>query len=606
MLSDLDEWRSTARGRSGAPARRRSMGTILTSLLALMVLVASFGAALVLLANRAYENRIHPAVVLGDVPVGSLTSEEAADVLEARLGGFLEEPVTLRLGQRTWQPSVEELGLGVDIEASVRNAFAAGWERQVLLAAAGALLGREEPVTVPVVMTLDQQQLDVYFNDLAQQVNQDPVNPRVLISGDEVSVEGGSEGFTFLREETASALRRAVATLENRPVDVQVYASEGRISEASIRRAEEQARNVVSGPVLLETDGQRWEISPKQLGDWLRSVTSEGQGGLTELAVTLDEVEVENYLKRAAQELERPARSARLQWVDNRVQVLRPSEAGRRLEVEAATDAVQQAALSEARVVQLPVSPVPPRVSEASIQTLGISQLISTGESFYRGAPEEHVHNVRKASDAVTGYVVLPGDEFSFAEAVGELDEDQGYRPELVGDGERGLQGPWTGVTQVATTVFRAALYGGLPIQQRNAAPYRVPYFEQGAQPPGTEAVIALPDQDLRFQNDSSSALLVQVLVGDGEMRVELYGPNLRRDVDIAPPEVTNVIQPEGDVYWDDPASDQEGTILYAPAQAGQDVVIRRTIRSDGGPAEEETFFTAYEPLPTIYIGSQP
>lgn len=606
VLSDLDEWRNTTRGRSRRPERQNRRHGLLSSLLALLLLFVVSGAALTWLANRAYQNRIHPAVVLGDIPVGSLTAQQAADKVEARLAPFLDEPVTLSLGQRMWQPSTEELGLSVDVGSSVQRAMSAAPDSSPLLAAARALLGRQPPATVPLIVSLDQQQLDIYLSDVAQQVNHDPVNPRVLVSGEDVSVEAGGQGFTFLREETVAELRRAVTALDNRSVPVQVFASEGRVSDESIRRAEEQARQVLSGPILLEAEGRRWEVPARQLGEWLRSQVRDGENGQTELSVALDRMEVETYLQRIAQQVNQAARSARLQWVDGRVQVLRPSEPGRRLELGAAADAVQRAALGEGRLVQLPVSPAPARVSEASSQTLGIATLLGTGESFFQNAPEEHAENVRLAADAVTGYVVLPGEEFSFAEAVGEVSEERGYRPELIGDGERGLQGPWTGVTQVGTAIFRAALRSGLPVQERNAAPYRVPYYEQGGQLTGTEAVISLPDQDLRFQNDTRTALLVQVLVGEGQIRVELYGGSVQREVEVVPSEVTNVVQPEGDVYWNDPASDTEEPRLYAPAQAGQEVVVRRRIRRTNAPVEEETFFTSYEPLPTVFIGERP
>ncbi len=606
VLSDLDEWRSTTRGRSRKPERQERRRGLLRSLLALLLLFVVAGAALTWLANRAYQDRIHPAVVVGDVPVGSLTAQQAADKLQGRLEPFLDEPVTLRLGQRTWQPSTEELGLSVDIDASVQRAFSAPTADPPIVAAGRALLARQTPVTVPLVIMLDQEQLDIYLNDVAEQVNQDPINPRVLVSGEDVSVEAGGQGFTFLREETVAELRRSVTALDNQPVQVQVFASEGRVSGESIERAEEQARQVVSGPVLLEAEGRRWEIPARQLGEWLRSQARDGENGQTELAVALDRVEVETYLQRIAQQVSQPPLSARLQWVDGRVEVLRPSEPGRRLELAAAADAIERAALSEARLVQLPVSPAPPRVTEASSQTLGIDKLLGTGEAFFQGAPDEHAENTRRAADAVTGYVVLPGEEFSFSEAVGEVSEESGYRSELIGDGERGLQGPWTGVTQVGTAIFRAALRTGLPVQERNAAPYRVPYYEQGGQITGTEAVISLPEQDLRFQNDTQTALLVQVLVGDGRLRVELYGGSVQRQVEIASPEVTNVVQPVGDVYWDDPATNSEETRLYAPAQAGQEVVVRRRIRTPDAPVEEETFFTSYEPLPSVFIGKQP
>jgi hypothetical protein len=40
---------------------------------------------------------------------------------------------------------------------------------------------------------------------------------------------------------------------------------------------------------------------------------------------------------------------------------------------------------------------------------------------------------------------------------------------------------------------------------------------------------------------------------------------------------------------------------LYASAEEGAEVTVRRTIRRPGEPPEPDTVFSRYEPLPTIY-----
>lgn len=601
VYSELETWRSAARNRPRAPERRLGLPRLFRGLGLLLALLALAGAAGAWIMSSVYEDRIGPNVVAGDVPVGSLTRDEAAERLDERLRRFAEEPVTLRLGERVWQPSAEELGMSVDLERTLDRAFATGREQHPTIGAAYALLGWARPATVPLVLMLDEHQMRRYLEDIANEVQQDSTSPRILVEGTTVRVQGGAEGQTFLREETESRLRSALLSLSPGPVDVQVYRSSGPRDEAALRGAEARARKAVSGPVVLEAEGARREIPAAQLGEWLRTGTKDpGEGG-PGITVSLDPAPLRTYLRGLARAVEQPARSVRLQWVAGQVQVAQPSQPGRELDLEAATKAVEQAAFGDNRIVRLPVRTVAPTVTEGVIQSLGIRQALGTGEAHYGGSPPEHAENASRAADAVTGYVVAQGMEFSLLEAVGQVGEAQGYRPELVGDGERGFDGPWAGISEVSTAVFRAALATGLPVQERNPAPYRVPYFEQEGQGPGREAVVSLGSEDLRFLNDTGAAILVQVLVGENEMRVELYGTDPGRRAELSTPQITNITAPRGELRWTDPAAEGADVRLYAPAAPGAEVLIRRRVLQRGQPTLEESIFTRYEPLPPVY-----
>ncbi|MBA2364364.1 MAG: VanW family protein [Chloroflexia bacterium] len=601
VQAEIEEWRSATRTRPAVPPRRRRRRPWLRALIVTALFFVTVVTASAALLDSVYNGRMHPAIVVGDVPVGSMTPEEATVAVDARLERFRDEPATLTLGKRTWQPSTTDLGVAVDVEGTVRRAQEAGRDRLPLIAVVNTLLGKQEPITVPYVMTIDSEPFRGYLQEIGDQVNQDPIVPRVVVEGGDVTVQGGGQGITFLPEETASRLRQSLLALSTEPVDVQVFTSAGRVDSANARSVQDQASKVVSGPVVLELEGVRREIPAQQLGEWLRS-EPRTVGGRTELAVRLDRVEIETYLRELAKDIDRPGRNARLQWTEGQVQVLQQSAPGRELDRDAAVAAIQNAALSDARVIPAPVRDVAPGVVETNIQSLGIQEQVGAGESNFAGSPVERIENIRKASDAVTGFVVPAGEEFSFAGAVGDVSEEAGYRPELIGDNQRGLQGPWAGISQVSTTVFRAALGSGLATVQRVAAPVRVPYYEEGGAQPGTDAVVTLPGENLRFQNNTTAALLVQIIVGEDEMRVELYGTKPDWEVKLAEPRVENTVEPVGTEYWGDPETESGQTRLYARARAGAEIVINRQVRRPGQVPLEENYYSAYEPLPSIFV----
>jgi len=549
------------------------------------------------LTASAYNDRVYPQVTAGDVAVGSLTPDEAEQKVALALESFLASPVTLQLGEATWTPSAADIGLSVDVEATVRRAFLAGRNETVLLPLLRTLTGRGEPIAVPFVLVLNEEEMQRYLDDVGAQVTRDAASPVLRVSGETVEIVGGDAGITFLPEETRAGLLAALRTGAPSTIPVQVFSQAGPIPPEAAARAEQTAKQIVSAPLRLESEGRAWEITTQQLREWVRSTPGEGA-----LQVGLDEVQLNSYLEGVAREASAPAQSVRLQWLDGRLEVTRPSQNGRRLDVAAAVRTIQRAAPSNSRTVQLPVRLIAPPVTEGAAGSLGIEQLVATGDSTYRGSPPERIANVDKASGAVTGFVVPADAVFSFAEAVGEVTEEAGYQPELVGDGRRSIQGEISGISQVSTTVFRAALRAGLPILERHASQYRHEYYEQGEQPPGTDAVVTLPGQDLKFENTTGGALLVQIVVGDAVMRVELYGPPTGWTVEIPAPEVGGETPAQGEVVWRDPLPGVQGPVVYLVSRPGGDVVVTRRVLLNGVLRSEDSYNSQYDPLPTVVV----
>lgn len=601
MGQDIETWRTTARNRTYVKSGGSRVKRLMRALVLPLILLGALVGAAAWLGSAAYSNRTYPQVVAGDVPVGSLTPQQAAQKLDQRVGGFLDSPVTLRLGEQTWAPSASAIGLDVDVSETVRRAASAGRDKNILSAVADTLLGRQRPVTVPFVLTIDRERLSGYLADIGESVDRQPVSPNVSVNGSSVSIVGGGPGYTFLQQETEARVLTALSTLSEDPVDVQVFTTQGSIPEAEVDRAQADASKIVGGPLTLEGGGQRWEVAQTRLRNWVRSEVRTGSGDAARLEISLDPVQLRTYLEGIGREIARPPENARLQWVNGQVQLARPSRSGRQLDVDRAIELIQAAALSDNRTVQLPLLNLPPSVSEASISSLGIKALIGTGESKFAGSPPERVANIRTAASSVTGYVVPAGETFSFRVAIGGVSEKR-YKPELAGDGQRSIQGPLAGISQVSTTVFRAALRSGLPILERNPAPFRVSYYEAQSQNPGADAVVTLPGQDLQFDNNTAAAILVQVLVGEGEMRVELYGTSPGWTVSVAPPEIKNVVQPTGEVVWRDPQVTIAGRRPYLPAAPGAEVTVRRRVLKGAEVVNEDNFFSRYQPQPAVFV----
>ncbi len=135
-----------------------------------------------------------------------------------------------------------------------------------------------------------------------------------------------------------------------------------------------------------------------------------------------------------------------------------------------------------------------------------------------RGGPR--VTNIARAARYLDGKLIAAGGIFSFNQSVGPRTLERGFveAPVIVADEmEKGIGG---GVCQVATTVFAAAVLGGLEVVER-----RSHSRPSGYAPLGLDATVIDGKVDLRLRNPYAANLVVHAfLPSPTRIRIELLG----------------------------------------------------------------------------------
>ncbi len=127
VLPDRDQSGGAAPRQRVVASSGKTINQRLLTLLPRLVAVAAallFLLALGLFAFRTiYSDRIYPAIVVGDVPVGGLTAQQAEARVTDRAAELEQGTITFSYGGKTWTPTLSELGATVEVERSVRQAL---------------------------------------------------------------------------------------------------------------------------------------------------------------------------------------------------------------------------------------------------------------------------------------------------------------------------------------------------------------------------------------------------------------------------------------------------------------------------------------------------
>lgn len=127
--------------------------------------------------------------------------------------------------------------------------------------------------------------------------------------------------------------------------------------------------------------------------------------------------------------------------------------------------------------------------------------------------------NLRIASNAINGTIVMPGQTFSFNDVVGPRTAAKGYKPAATFTGANRVENELGGgICQVASTVFNCALYSNVEIVERHQHTQRVSYV-----PLGRDAAIYGTAQDFKWRNNTGYPIKMVMSVNNGKITCSFY-----------------------------------------------------------------------------------
>ncbi len=127
--------------------------------------------------------------------------------------------------------------------------------------------------------------------------------------------------------------------------------------------------------------------------------------------------------------------------------------------------------------------------------------------------------NIELASDSLNGLILQPGDEFSFNKATGERSTAKGYRPAGAYLNGVLVEEPGGGVCQVSSTLYNAVVFAGLSTTERHAHSYEPSYVT-----PGEDAMVSYGGPDMKFVNNSSTAIAIRTSFAERKLKITIVG----------------------------------------------------------------------------------
>ncbi len=552
--------------------------------------------------QHQYEGRIYPGVIVGDQPVGGLTGQEVRSLLQRTDAGRVMPPLLLQVGPTLLPLSMAEIGYQVQVDRLAQQAMIQGrrgslWQR---LNDWAKLLwyGRK----VPIKATYNDGVIALVIEKLAQRYARPVVEPLLIRTATHVTTYPGQDGVEINRAASMAAVEKALQSNNRGPVPVQVQVIKPQMPNLS----------ALNRKTLINLN-RPFSIHIRGVGDfvWDNALlaaashieTRVGQDGQPMVRQQWDSTSLKQHLQNLAAAIDLPARDARLDYnpQTKKFIVMRPSQEGRKLEVDRALPVLLDALQQGKSEVTLSVTSLSPAVDmHASPADLGIVTLVGKGTTYFAGSSAARVHNLVKVAESLRGSVIPPNGIFSFTKYGEPVTAANGYEDSLIIWGDRTAVGIGGGVCQVSTTVFRAAFFSGMPIVERHNHGYIVGWYGK----PGYDATIYLPNVDFKFKNATGHYLLLRPVVNTqrGILTIELYGTNPGWTVQVDKAVTSNVQPPLKSRYQEDKTLPKGSIRQVEWPQKGMTVQVRRIVRQGDKVLRDTTITSVYQPWGALYL----
>jgi vancomycin resistance protein YoaR len=341
--------------------------------------------------------------VLG-VPIGGLSTAEAARTLDRELADEATAKIAVRAGSREVTIAPRRAGLALDAAATAESAPSRSWNPAELV---DALLGDDE---VAAVAAVDRGALREAVRRLAGRVDRPAVDGQVRLTRQaEVRAVAAEEGVRVRREAAGRALVAAYlssAHVEGKPVRVPAVVEQPAVSQAEVDRVTtEIAEPAVSAPVAVTVEASTVQLAPQDIA---RSLTFEADDRGT-LQPRLDGARLHAALADDLAPVEEPAKDATFDVSSGRPRVV-PSAQGREVLPETLAGAVLPVLTQTgaARAVSVPLEVSEPDVDTATAESLGVRELVSEYTTYYPSDFAPRLTNIHRAADFMDGTLVLP------------------------------------------------------------------------------------------------------------------------------------------------------------------------------------------------------
>ncbi len=569
-----------------------------------------------LLLRSTINGKFPPNTTISNIDVAYKTPDQAEQMLKDAADKYLASPLKISLNDKILETTPQEIGVEIlsnrtvkitkEINANRMSIF--DWLKFFQIA----------PQNTDIIVNINLATLRAKLDEEFALSTLAPLSANFYFDENyKLAISEEAPGQTLDEQKLISDLKAAAKALDPKPITLNLSDEAPQITKEILEEQFEETRETLRHEFVLIDPiySDDWYISLIDHLDWVTFVEKEVVSfdefpilkSEKQTAVEIDQNKLNEYIDAEISKwLDVEAEDVSI-YTDEEGKVIIEGKGGDGLKIQRANlkKAIELAVMHKIKDIEIPVQKLEPKITVSKdLEELGIIERIGIGHSSYYRSPSNRVHNIKVGASQFEGLLIAPGDVFSFNTSLGRVDGTTGYRKELVIKPEGTIPEYGGGICQVSTTMYRAALFTGLPMVERNEHSYAVSYYSQ-VLGDGLDATIYLGGADLKFTNDTENHILIQTYTKDDyELFIIFYGTSDGRTIEMEGPYLSGYNSPGPTQYIETDKIPLGSTKQVGNAHTGFKVLWYRYIYFPDKEPIIETISTNYKATPTkVWVG---
>ena len=198
------------------------------------------------------------------------------------------------------------------------------------------------------------------------------------------------------------------------------------------------------------------------------------------------------------------------------------------IDLEITIDEAKELLKEEKEQYKLPLKIIKPNVTNDLLGDEAFPDKLGAYSTNFSTANVNRSTNIRISVDKINNKVLMPGEEFSYNNAIGPTTPEAGYKPGAAYIGGKVVTDYGGGVCQTSSTLYNAALLSNLEITSRTSHYYQSDYV-----PIGRDATVYAPSLDFKFKNNRDYPIKIKASVEGGTIYVSIIGVKQENDYEV-------------------------------------------------------------------------
>jgi vancomycin resistance protein YoaR len=672
-----------------------------------------------------HQGKVYQGVSVAGIDLSGMTEAEAEEAIRRDYSIYMNTPLTLTHNSASYAITPNELGLRVDVQATIQQAMAYGRDGSLWARSRDWARGLFGGADVSAVVLADSGRVDEGLLALTEDVAHPPTNASIDFSGDAAVIVPEVPGIGYDYGSTKIRVLERVGSRSYDPLAIVTTVVRPDVTAENLAATLPSAESALGNALVLRgLDGQRWTVDPAQLKAVI-SIRTDGSGiqvdrsalarlvddiaaainrdsvdaglfvngeGQIELVPAVRSVEVdadasvksiEQTLlagehevdlaierkspqitdERAQQAMETVTASLsdgiKIKWDGGEQQLtssdlisalviqptpdedapfdfglspevltgliqtfaggieVEPQEATFRLingeviaekkgrtgvviNYENSAERIEKAVFGGHPSSNLKVDVIEPEFNTKDADKIELPDVLAVAATPYSSSSEARKTNVERAVNLENGWLIAPGDEFSYIEYIGSVTKDNGFVVGLgiLADPDNPGQvttGPVIGggICQVSTTIFQAAFWSGLTFTERHQHPYWIASYGVGeGGMKGLDAMVNIEDEpsewaitlDMKFVNTTDNWIAIEMFADGDNVTARILGTDPGWEIEVDEPEISKVTKPDSTpIKQQSPEIPAGEERQVETAQEGFDAEVTRTVTDKDG-----------------------